>query len=191
MAIYEPERIWWKTTSKDDKLWVSLALFWMFISFTFMPVYHFYGKQNPPDETYRVSADDFEALVDAFTEKYALRDGSGEIVEEQDIAVVRPDPDQPVFLQAKMFEWSPVLILEKGETYRIHLSSLDVTHGFSIQPVNINLMVLPEYDYVATIKPTTTGDFRIICNEFCGIGHHMMVGKVVVVEKGEPYEPQV
>ena len=24
------------------------------------------------------------------------------------------------------------------------------------------------------------GDFRIVCNEFCGIGHHLMVGKVVV-----------
>lgn len=182
MAIYEPDRIWWVTTSKDDKLWVALALFWMLISFTFMPVYHFIGKQNPPDETYRVSAEDFETLVDAFVEKHGIRDAAGEIIEEEGIPVVHPDPDEPVFLMASMWQWYPVLELVKGQVYRIHMSSIDIVHGFSLQPINMNLMVLPEYDYVATIKPTSTGDFIILCNEFCGIGHHAMVGKIRVIE---------
>jgi heme/copper-type cytochrome/quinol oxidase subunit 2 len=26
------------------------------------------------------------------------------------------------------------------------------------------------------------GDYRIICNEFCGIGHHTMVGRVIVLD---------
>ena len=180
MAIYEPERIWWKKTSKDDKLWVALATFWMLISFTFMPVYHFTGSQNPPDETYRVSADDFQMLVDGMVEKYGVRDKSGKIMEEEGIPVVRPNPDEPVFYQASMWQWYPVLELEKGKTYRIHLSSIDLQHGLSIQPVNLNLMILPEYDYVATITPTSSGDFRVICNEYCGIGHHSMVGKINV-----------
>jgi heme/copper-type cytochrome/quinol oxidase subunit 2 len=32
------------------------------------------------------------------------------------------------------------------------------------------------------VTPTVAGDFRIICNEFCGIGHHTMVGRVIVVD---------
>jgi heme/copper-type cytochrome/quinol oxidase subunit 2 len=32
------------------------------------------------------------------------------------------------------------------------------------------------------VTPTASGDFRIICNEFCGIGHHTMVGRVIVVD---------
>jgi cytochrome c oxidase subunit 2 len=32
------------------------------------------------------------------------------------------------------------------------------------------------------VTPTTAGDFRIICNEFCGIGHHTMVGRVIVLD---------
>jgi heme/copper-type cytochrome/quinol oxidase subunit 2 len=32
------------------------------------------------------------------------------------------------------------------------------------------------------VTPTAAGDFRIICNEFCGIGHHTMVGRVIVVD---------
>ena len=69
----------------------------------------------------------------------------------------------------------------EGKTYKLHLSSIDLLHGFSIQPINLNLMVLPGYDYIANIRPTTTGDFRIICNEFCGVGHHTMVGKIEVI----------
>ena len=41
---------------------------------------------------------------------------------------------------------------------------------------------MPGYDYGLRVTPTTAGDFRIICNEFCGIGHHTMVGRVIVVD---------
>ena len=29
---------------------------------------------------------------------------------------------------------------------------------------------------------TAAGEFEIICNEFCGVGHHLMVGRIVVVD---------
>jgi len=71
---------------------------------------------------------------------------------------------------------------EKGQSYRLHLSSMDWLHGFSLQPVNINLEVHPGYDMVITITPTESGEFGVICNEFCGIGHHNMIGKIYVTE---------
>ena len=73
-----------------------------------------------------------------------------------------------------------VFKLKKGVQYTLHLSSEDVNHGFSLFPVNLNFQVIPGYDYGLKIVPNKSGDFRIICNEFCGIGHHTMVGKVVV-----------
>jgi cytochrome c oxidase subunit 2 len=84
----------------------------------------------------------------------------------------------------QMWLWYPVLKLEKGVTYTLHLSSLDLNHGFSLYPINLNLQILPGYDYAVKITPNEAGDFRIICNEFCGINHHNMVGKIVVVEPG-------
>jgi cytochrome c oxidase subunit 2 len=69
----------------------------------------------------------------------------------------------------------------------LHISSLDVNHGFSLFPMNVNFQVVPGYDYGLRVTPTASGDFRIICNEFCGIGHHTMVGRVIVVdETGKP-----
>jgi cytochrome c oxidase subunit 2 len=30
------------------------------------------------------------------------------------------------------------------------------------------------------VVPTEPGEFHIVCNEFCGVGHHLMVGKIIV-----------
>ena len=40
--------------------------------------------------------------------------------------------------------------------------------------------VIPGYDHVLTLTPTSSGEFTIVCNEFCGIGHDRMVGKILV-----------
>ena len=73
--------------------------------------------------------------------------------------------------------------LEQGKSYTLHLSSLDVNHGFSLYPANINFQVVPGYDYGLKIVPSAAGDFGVICNEFCGVGHHMMLGKVIVTNE--------
>jgi cytochrome c oxidase subunit 2 len=43
-------------------------------------------------------------------------------------------------------------------------------------------MALPSYDYVVNLKPTTSGEFSVVCNEYCFLGHHLMVGKLIVTE---------
>jgi cytochrome c oxidase subunit 2 len=43
-------------------------------------------------------------------------------------------------------------------------------------------MVVPDYDDVVTLTPTTSGEFSIVCNEYCLVGHHIMTGKIIVEE---------
>src|SRR4030095_5129456 len=62
----------------------------------------------------------------------------------------------------------------------------DFQHGFSLQPMNMNFQVVPGYDHVLTIKPQAPGTYPIVCNEFCGIGHQNMVGKIIVDEGDKP-----
>lgn len=173
MAIYEPERVWWNPLSRDEKIWVAVALIWMLASFVFMPIYHIVGPQNPPAETYKVKPEQFDKLVESMVAKY-------KVGEENGFPIVHPDPSEDVFIRASMWQWYPILELEKGKTYRVHLSSMDIQHGFSILPINMNFMALPDYDYVLKLTPTTTGEYHIVCNEYCGVGHHMMVGKMYV-----------
>jgi len=111
--------------------------------------------------------------------------GSFALALKRGIPVVEPTPGGDAYLQAQMWRWYPILKLREGVTYRLHISSLDLQHGFSLLPLNMNFHVLPGYDHVLTITPTRQGEYQIICNEFCGIGHHMMTGRIVV-EPGAP-----
>ncbi len=179
MAIFPPKaRVWWnEPVQKTELIWIAVAFVWGLVMFFTMIFWHSVGEQNLSNETYKISPEAFSAKVDAMIEQH-------QVGEEGDtgIPVVRPPADSDVYMLARLWEWYPVLELEKGRKYRLHLASLDWQHGFSLQPENINLQVHPNYEMVLTVEPTTAGVFSVVCNEFCGIGHHQMVGRIRVVE---------
>jgi len=177
MAITPPtERIWWKEPiAKVELIWIIIAFIWGLVMFFMMIYWHGAGQQNLANEAYRISPEDYAAKTNAMVEKYKVRDEVG-------IPVVRPPIGSDVYLIARLWQWWPILELEKDQTYRLHLSSLDWQHGFSLQPVNINISVHPGYDMVVTMTPNKVGSYGIVCNEYCGIGHHLMTGKIYVVE---------
>ncbi|MGE5506566.1 MAG: cytochrome C oxidase subunit II [Actinomycetota bacterium] len=178
MSIFPPEdKLWFKEpVEKAEVVWVSIAFVWAIIMFIMMPLWHLKGSQNMSNEAYRIQPDAYQAKVEAMVNQYKVgEEGSAKT------PVVHPPAGSDVYLQARLWEWYPVLEFEKGKSYRLHLSSLDWQHGFSLQPANINLQVHPGIDEVVTITPTDSGDFGIVCNEYCGIGHHTMLGKVRVV----------
>ncbi|MBK7099047.1 MAG: c-type cytochrome [Sphingobacteriales bacterium] len=179
MSLLSPTQGWYyKKVSKDEKMWMLIALVLCIMLFIWMVMWHVYGKQNPSSITYKTSTTEFTQLAEAYVKKNMIGVDNG-------IPVVRPEPNSDVFVMGEMWRWSPVLVLEVNQYYKMHISSKDVMHGFSIQPVNMNFQVYPAYDYVLEFKPTEAGEYKVICNEFCGIGHHGMIGKIVVIEKNE------
>ncbi len=135
MAITPPERrIWWNEPIHGLELgWIVIAFLWGLFMFFFMIAWHFIGQQNLSTETYRIQPSAYEAKVEAFAEQY-------KIGEEEGVPVVTPARGRatPIML-ARLWEWWPILELKKGQSYRIHLSSADWQHGFSLQPTNINI----------------------------------------------------
>ena len=177
MAITPPsERVWWKEPiAKIELIWIVVAFFWGLTMFFMMIYWHGAGEQNLSSEAYRIKPERFAEHTQAMIDKYTVR-------EENGFPVVRPPPGSDVYLLARLWQWSPILELEKDQSYRFHLSSMDWQHGFSLQPVNINTQVHPGYDMVFSMTPNRAGEYGVVCNEFCGIGHHLMVGKIYVVE---------
>ena len=57
---------------------------------------------------------------------------------------------------------------------------MDYNHGFSLQPTNINIQVVPGFEHVVRVTPNQSGQFAIVCNEYCGINHSSMVGRLYV-----------
>ena len=170
------ERNWWSTpVGKQEILWIGIALIWCLIMFFMMPYWHIYGKQNLSNEAYQTNAPRFQAKVDAMVASY-------KVGEEAGVPIVKPPPGSDVYMLGRLWQWYPILELEKNQSYRLHLSSMDWNHGFSLQPVNINLQIVPGYEMVITVAPDQAGEFTVVCNEFCGIGHHLMLGKIYVKE---------
>jgi cytochrome c oxidase subunit II len=180
MALTPPEdRLWWKEPlHKMEIIWISIAFLWGLVMFFTMVFWHIAGEQNLSNEAYRVNPEEYGARVEAFADQYKIREEGN-----TGIPVVRPPAGGDAYLVSRLWEWWPILELEKGQTYRLHMSSMDWLHGFSLQPTNINIEVHPNYEMIITIKPDQTGQFGIVCNEYCGIGHSQMVGRIYVVDK--------
>lgn len=173
MSIHVPPKGWFRAPEGAERTWIGVALIWCIIMSVAMPYWHFWGKQNSTGEAYAVTPQDFRARVERFVE-------TNRVGEEAGIPVVEPSPGGDAYLMGMMWRWYPILKLKQGQTYRVHVSSVDLQHGFGLLPLNMNFQILPGYDHVLTITPTGTGDFQIICNEFCGVGHHLMTGKIIV-----------
>jgi cytochrome c oxidase subunit 2 len=170
------ERNWWSTpVGKQEIVWIGIALVWCLIMFVMMPYWHVYGKQNLSSEAYQTTPAKFQARVDAMVAEHQVGTEAG-------IPVVKPPAGSDVYMLGRLWQWYPILELEKDQSYRFHLSSMDWNHGFSLQPVNINLQIVPGYEMVLTVTPDQAGEFTVVCNEFCGIGHHLMLGKIYVKE---------
>ena len=174
-GIISPTGVWWKPAHKQEKRWIIIAFIWCLILFAMMPFWHIKGGQNPTGIRSKVDPQLFAERVERFIADY-------KVGEENGFPVVEPPPGSDIYLLARMWSWTPVLKLKKGVEYTLHLSSSDVNHGFSLFPINVNIQVVPGYDYGLRITPNETGELRIICNEFCGIGHHLMIGKIIVEE---------
>lgn len=177
-GLHAPRGVWWKPAHKSEKIWVGIAFAWCMVLFAMMPLWHLRGGQNPTGIRHRVDPADYRARTNEFIAQY-------EVGREGGFPVVEPPPGSDVYLMGMMWAWTPVLRLQAGVEYTLHLSSVDVNHGFNLYPHNVNFQVVPGYDYALRITPTEAGEFGIVCNEFCGVGHHTMVGKVIVVDGTE------
>ena len=180
MALTPPEnRLWWnEPLHRMEIVWITIAFLWGVVMFLTMVYWHIVGKQNLSNEAYRVKPDAFAAKAEAMVARYKVREEG-----DTKIPVVRPPAGGDAYLIARLWEWWPILELEKGQSYRLHLSSMDWLHGFSLQPTNINIQVHPNYEMVLTVTPTQSGEFAVVCNEFCGVGHHNMLGRIHVVDR--------
>ncbi|THF69213.1 cytochrome C oxidase subunit II [Deinococcus sp. Arct2-2] len=91
------------------------------------------------------------------------------------------------FIVAKAFAFDPaVLRVPAGRPITIHLTSLDVMHGYMVQGTNINATVIPGQVTSFSVTFRAPGTLSSICNEYCGIGHHNMLARVIVTDPNAP-----
>lgn len=119
--------------------------------------------------------------------KYGLPDGSVKIADAGE-----------VFILAQQFAFIPKQIrLETGKAYMLHFYSPDVHHGASLvanqphigQALGLHTVIPPGIVSMVTFTPHLPGEILLACTEYCGLGHHVMEGKIIM--EGQPFSMEM
>ncbi|WP_028220296.1 cytochrome c oxidase subunit II [Paraburkholderia oxyphila] len=112
---------------------------------------------------------------DSVMDTPAFRDGQ----------LVQTGPDSyAVHVVGHIWQWTPgVIHVKQGSEVTFYVTSSDVLHGFEVQGTTINLTAVPGAVGKVTYTFSHAGTYHVICNEYCGIEHHSMIGSIVVDPK--------
>jgi cytochrome c oxidase subunit II len=96
--------------------------------------------------------------------------------------LVRTGPNAyAVYMLAHLWAWTPSpLHVPQSAAITFHVTSPDVLHGFEVQGTTINVTAIPGVTGSVTYTFDHPGTYYIICNEFCGIEHQAMIGRIIV-----------
>ncbi|MEK5443763.1 cytochrome C oxidase subunit II [Fredinandcohnia sp. FSL W7-1320] len=108
----------------------------------------------------------------------------------QDLPFERPvygQEENPVIVdvEAVQFGWNmSQMEFKVGEPIEFDITSSDVNHGFGIYDKDMNLLAqtqaMPDYTNTVYYTFSEPGTYQILCMEYCGLAHHLMVGEIVV-----------
>lgn len=94
-----------------------------------------------------------------------------------------------VYVIARQFAFQPgtsqPIRVPAGSTVTFYVTSADVIHGFEVVGTNVNVMAIPGQIAKITVRFDEPATYGIVCNEFCGSGHHTMAGKLIVVPQSQ------
>ncbi|WP_394121240.1 cytochrome c oxidase subunit II [Planococcus donghaensis] len=78
---------------------------------------------------------------------------------------------------------APDLRVPVGKEIIFKVTSTDVVHSLTIDDTKVNMMVVPGRITTKSYTFEEPGTYLILCNEYCGTGHHMMYTEIEVYEE--------
>lgn len=98
--------------------------------------------------------------------------------------LVRTAQGLELYIVARAFTFTPAVVHVPVDTpVAIHITSADVVHGFQVTGTTINDEILPGHVASFTVTFRHPGPQNVICNEYCGAGHHAMTTRFIVDPK--------
>ncbi len=109
-----------------------------------------------------------------------------------------PGPQERVItIRASQYGYDPAVIrVNRGDTVRMRLVSMDVVHGFYLEGHDLNVAIIPMRSTVELRRPSRPGEvesveevvftadregkFRYRCSQTCGFLHPFMLGELIV-----------
>jgi cytochrome c oxidase subunit 2 len=98
------------------------------------------------------------------------------------LAAAQTGGERVIKITAERYEYSPAIVLKKGEPVILELISRDRIHGFHIAALDVRADVLPGQAVRVRVVPDKVGVFPFTCDLFCGSGHNDMSGAISVTD---------
>ncbi|MBA2875491.1 cytochrome c oxidase subunit II [Thermaerobacillus caldiproteolyticus] len=153
---------------KYEKVWLVFGIGCLFVFLTIVGVSAFAEGNQPPSCLTTIDPEKVDQTP-PFNKPGLVKTG---------------DNEYQLNIVASAFAYTPNQVeIPKGAKVTINVTSKDVIHGFEVVGTNINMMVEPGYVNSFTKTFDKTGEYTILCNEYCGAGHHMMTARIKVVDK--------
>lgn len=115
----------------------------------------------------------------------------GARVWDKAISIPKEAAEREYFVAGKQWMWKVQdpdgrrqineITLCEGVPVKVTGTSEDVIHDFGIPAFRSKFDVVPGRFTAAWYKPTKVGDYHLFCDQYCGMGHSQMVGKVHVL----------
>ena len=92
---------------------------------------------------------------------------------------------QQVTVEGRQFGFvlSPATV-KAGQQVEFVLTSVDTTHGFGVEypggGIAFQAQIVPEHTQRVVWTFKDPGVYPIVCLEYCGVGHHVMLSKIEV-----------
>jgi cytochrome c oxidase subunit 2 len=93
------------------------------------------------------------------------------------------DADDP-YGQDDILVSSQQMHLPLDRPVKVLLRSKDVLHDYAVAPFRVKMDLVPGAVTYLWLTPTVAGTYDILCEELCGLAHHVMRGSVVVEDEG-------
>jgi cytochrome c oxidase subunit II len=139
---------------------------------------------SPPDESM-----EFEAFASQWQWSFRYPGADGVlgtadiryITERNPLGINPDDPDG----RDDIIVRKPVMAMPLNQPVKAMLRSRDVLHNYTVPQFRVKMDMVPGMVSYLWLTPTRTGSFEILCEQYCGLGHHIMRATVEVMEPGD------
>ena len=153
-----------------ERKWITISLLVIGLFVGIITIDAFFHGVNPPSKVETVDS------ARLHLNKEFAEDNLGVKVDAKGNVTVR--------MVAGRYSFFPKHIDVPAETpLTFRWVSTDVIHAVNIPMTNMSTMILPGYVAEITTTFPKPGEYPILCNEYCGLGHDHMWSNITVIAK--------
>lgn len=153
-----------------ERKWITISMLAIGLMVTIITLDALWDGINPPSKVETIDSASLH-LSQEFAE-----DNLGVQVDDKGNITVR--------MVAGRYSFFPKHIDVPAETkLTFRWVSMDVLHGVHIPMTNMSTMIVPGYVAEVTTTIPKPGEYPMLCNEYCGLGHNHMWSNISVIAK--------